>query len=135
MQKNEKGKQILVALLLTLAVEGVVLLCLGWGGARGWIDAGQLFVPSIAASAVAAALGALYLGFRHWSAVPAALLTGVGTQLILLLTGYFVFGHTSFAEKRWWMPVIAFAAAVISVLFLAKPKSGTKKRRTKKHKK
>ena len=135
MQKNEKGKQILVALLLTLAVEGAVLLCLGWGGAQGWIDAGHLLVPSIAASAVAAALGALYLGLRRWSAVPAALITGVGTQMILLLAGYFVFGHAGFAEKRWWMPVIAFAAAVIAVLFLAKPKAGMKKKRPKKHRK
>ena len=131
MPKKAKGKQALVALLLTLAVEGILLLCMGWGGARGWIDVGRLLGPTLAAVAIPSALGALYLGLQQWSAVPAALLIGVGVQLIFAAAGYFAFGCVGFDESRWWLPVVGFAAALLSVLFLAKPKSGTKKRRTK----
>ncbi len=135
MLKNAKGKQALAALLLTVSLETALLLLMGWGGASGWIDAARPLGPTLAAVSAASALGAVYLGLHRWSAVPSALLTGVGGQLLLLLAGYFAFGRVIPDGNRWWLPAAGFASSVLAVLFLAKPKTGAKKKRAKRRKK
>ncbi len=131
MPKKGKGKQALIALALTLAVECILLMILGWGGATGWIDAGHLLGPVIAVTVISSAVGALYLGTRQWGAVPAALLPSVAVQFLLFLAGYFVFGAAGFGGSRWCLPLAGFVSAVLAVLFLARPKKRKAKHRTK----
>lgn len=116
MSKRTVVRQGLWAALLCLLTEGALLMLLAWGGAEGWLDAERLLTPLLAAVCLAAVMGALLLRRWRWSAFPAAVLTGIGMQLPLLLAGYLLFGGVALDGNRWLLPVAGFAAALAAGL-------------------
>lgn len=129
-----KWKQGALALLISLLLYLTLPMLSALLAVNEWADAEKLLTPLLLSSAVSAAVGTLFLVRRgKWSVFTAALLTGLGTQLLVMLGGYLIFGEVGVDGERWLLPVIAFVAALAAGLFLGKRgkknTSGSKRKR------
>lgn len=124
-------KQGSAALLLSILTEGVCLLLLGWGGAAGRIDAQMLLPPLRLAAALTGVCGTGYLRRRGWQLCWAALLAGLGCQLLLMAAGALACGGVGFDGGRWQLVAASFAAALLTGLLPVRAGHGKRRRRGK----
>lgn len=126
MSAHSGVKQGAWAAALTILTEGALLPVLAWGGAEGWIDGLRPLPPLLLAAAIGAAAGAWFLRRRRWGALAAALVTGLGVQVLLMGTGWLAFGTVSWEGERWLLPIVAFGAALLVGLLPNGKKAGRK---------
>ena len=118
---KKKWKQALAALLLTILMYLTIPMFSALLAVNEWADTEKLLLPMLLAAGLSSAVGTLFLVRRgKWSVFSAALLTGVGVQLLALLVGYLVFGSAALDGQRWLLPLVGFLSALLAGLFMGK---------------
>ena len=93
---KKKWKQVLAALLLTGLLYLAIPMFSALLAVNEWADTEKLLLPMLLAAGLSSAVGTLFLVRRgKWSVFSAALLTGMGVQLLALLVGYLAFGSAA----------------------------------------
>ena len=132
---KKKWKQAAATVLLTMLLYLMIPMLSALMAVNEWADTESFLVPALLAAGISAGAGTMYLVRRgKWSVFYAALLTGVGVPLLTMLTGYLIFGSASLDGKRWLLPLMGFASAVIAGLLGGQRKGSRKDRRNGKRK-